>query len=121
MLDNSLSQDERLLLKGVPIHQPSDTLPKFILRTQLAASVSEQLSSGERPVMDNHEFLVNDLRNRIDEGEDISAEEMLVIVNSIRRGRRAAAPAAQKAARTKRTAGAASAPEDLTSLLDQGM
>ena len=64
----------------------------------------------------------NDLRIRVLEGEDITAEEMLLIVNEIRQGRRAAvrSPAATKPARQSTTKPNWST-EDLKAILNQDL
>lgn len=68
----------------------------------------------------DHQQLVRDLRLRVLNGDEISAEEMLQIVNDIRVGRRAAAPAERAPKAAKRSKSAAP-PEDLTAILDQGL
>lgn len=64
--------------------------------------------------------LTNDLRLRVLEGEDLEADEMLLIVNDIRRDRRAAArpPTASPVRRTKTEARPVTA-EDLRAILEQ--
>jgi hypothetical protein len=64
--------------------------------------------------------LTNDLRLRVLNKEDISAEEMLLIVNDIRQSRRSAARAETAPTRT-RAAKTPAAPVDLRSLLDQDL
>lgn len=70
----------------------------------------------------DHRQLVHDLRLRVLSGEDIAPEEFLLIVDDIRRGRRAAAAPA-KSARGKSAKGskatAPSAPVNLDSIMDQ--
>lgn len=71
-----------------------------------------------------HDLLTNDLRIRVLEGEDLTAEEMLFIVNEIRQGRRTAArpTAAPSAGRAKRAPPPTSTlKEDLRAILDQDL
>lgn len=63
---------------------------------------------------------VNDLRIRVLEGEDISPDEMLMIVNDIRQSRRSAARAAPApSARRTKAADKPITTEDLRTILDQ--
>ena len=77
----------------------------------------------------DHREIVHDLRMRVLAGEDVSAHEMLLIVEDIRRGRRSAgAPARAKGAGKGRASGKTGAkgksapsapPADLSGILDQ--
>jgi hypothetical protein len=65
-------------------------------------------------------LLTNDLRLRVLAKEEISAEEMLLIVNDIRQGRRSAART-EGPPTTRRTKARPGPLEDLRSLLDQDL
>lgn len=65
--------------------------------------------------------LTNDLRIRVLEGEEISAEEMLLIVNDIRKDRRAAARTTAPAVRRTKTEARPVTTEDLRAILDQDL
>lgn len=69
----------------------------------------------------DHRQIVHDLRMRVLDGEDITAEEMLLIVDQIRAGRRSAGAPASKAAKAAKGKKAATpkAPVDLGSIMDQ--
>lgn len=76
------------------------------------------------PVSDapDHRTLVHDLRMRVLDGEDIHAEEMFLLIDQIRQGRRSAgAPPsrAKKGSKAAKGTKAAAAPVDLNSILDQ--
>jgi hypothetical protein len=93
------------------------SVAETIVSVMLTQSIAEILTGEKLPVPD-HEDLSNDLRLRVMEGEDISAEEMLYISNQIRQGRRTAAPTTRKTPAASRTKIAAT-PEDLSSIMDQ--
>lgn len=71
--------------------------------------------------MSSDPLLINDLRLRVLNGEEIEPEEMLLIVDQIRAGRRSAADrarVAKEAKPAKRAAPRKLAAEELGSLLD---
>jgi hypothetical protein len=95
----------------------SSSLATFGLKAQLAASTYTDLKRVEDTLAMTNEDLTHNLRVRVQEGHDITAEEMLIISDQIRQGRRAAARPFGKAAKTKPQ----EPPEDLGALLDQAM
>ena len=68
-----------------------------------------------------HDILMNDLRIRVLEGEDLTAEEMLLIVNEIRQGRRSAARARHRPAPSELPPQPGTLKEDLRAILDQDL
>lgn len=87
-------------------------------RIAVAGRVANTMAAIATP----HDILTNDLRIRVLEGEDISAEEMLLIVNEIRQGRRAAARPAAATGRAKKAPATSDwSTEDLRSILDQDL
>ena len=72
------------------------------------------------PTTPDHKQLTHDLRMRVLAGEDIQAEEMLLIVEDIRRGRRTAATLAGRPKKGAKLGGRAAPlpPADLNSILD---
>lgn len=92
---------------------PLAGLDRIAVATSTASLLHMMHSSGVP-----YQVLSNDLRLRVLAGEDISAEEMLLIVNDIRAGRRAAArPEKVTAARSRKLP--ATTVEDLRSIVDQ--
>lgn len=75
------------------------------------------------PEPSDHTFQLQDLRLRVLDGEELSAEEMLIVVNDIRKDRRKAAAATKAvgSARGKKTATVAvpMSIENLQDILDQ--
>jgi len=86
---------------------------------EVAGRIRDLLLNQDRRYLTSDQ-LTQDLRLRVLEGEEIDAEEMLLIVNDIRRDRRAAArtPAATPVRRS-RTEARPVTTEDLRAILDQ--
>jgi hypothetical protein len=98
---------------------PSESRPT-LNSIQVAGRTRDLLLSSEPRYHLTGEQLTQELRLRVLEGEEIDAEEMLLIVNDIRRDRRAAARATSTPVtrRTKVEARSVTT-EDLRAILDQ--
>jgi hypothetical protein len=98
---------------------PSESRPT-LNSIQVAGRTRDLLLSFEPRYHLTGEQLTQELRLRVLEGEEIDAEEMLLIVNDIRRDRRAAARApAATPVRRSRTEARPVTTEDLRAILDQ--
>lgn len=75
------------------------------------------------PEPSDHTFQLQDLRLRVLDGEELSAEEMLIVVNDIRKDRRKAAAATKavgaRASKKTTTVAVPISVENLQDILDQ--